>query len=39
MEFNLWFPYFCQQAFLYCGLAFAALAALFAVTRRDELRY
>ena len=37
-DFDLCFTFFCEKAFLYLALAFAALAGLFSVTRRDELR-
>jgi hypothetical protein len=36
-DFDLIFTFFFQRAFLYMGIAFAAMAILFAVTRREDV--
>jgi hypothetical protein len=36
-DFELIFTFFFDRAFLYLGLAFAALACLFSVTRRNDV--
>ncbi len=38
-DFELIFTFFFDKAFLYLGLAFAALACLFSLTRRDDTAY